>query len=308
MTINAAGGTPQYSGTFVPEIWSGRILVKFYANTVIPAISNRDYEGEIKDKNDKVIIRTGPDMVIRKYSKGQNLIIDRPEAPNVELEINKAYYFNAICDDIDKYQSDLNLLDIWSADAGQQMKIEVDTEFLASVYADAHADNKGSSAGAKSGDIDLGVTGSPVTVTKVSILDLIVDCDTVLDEQNVPEENRWFVIPPWMRGMIMKSDLKDASLTGDGQSILRNGRIGRIGNFTLYVSNLLTSVTDSSNKCWHAMAGQKNAISFAAQMVKMETLRPESTFGTLIRGLNVLGYKTLKEEALVDIYCLKGGN
>jgi len=306
MAIDAAGGTPQYSGTFVPEIWSGKILVKFYASTVIPAISNTDYQGEIKNQGDKVIIRTGPDMVIRKYSKGQNLIIDRPEAPNVELEIDKAYYFNAICDDIDKHQTDIPLLDSWSRDASQQMKIEVDEEFLSEVYADAHASNKGATAGAKSGDINLGVTGTPLTVTKVTILDTIVDCDTILDEQNVPETGRWMVIPPWMRGMIMKSDLKDASMTGDGQSILRNGRIGRIGNFTLYVSNLLTSVTDGSDKAYHVMAGQKHAISFAAQMTNMETLRPESTFGTLIRGLNVLGYKTLKEQALVDVYCIKG--
>jgi len=306
MAINVAAGTPQYSGTFIPEVWAGKILVKFYANTVIPAISNTDYEGIIKNQGDKVIIRTGPDMVIRKYSKGQNLIIDRPEAPNVELEIDKAYYFNAICDDIDKHQSDISLLDDWSKDAGQQMKIEVDREFLGEVYADAHADNKGATAGAKSGDINLGVSGTPLTLTKATILDTIVDCDTVLDEQNVPEETRWMVIPPWMRGMIMKSDLKDASMTGDGQSILRNGRIGRIGNFTLYVSNLLASVTDGSDTCYHVMAGHKSAISFAAQMTNMETLRPESTFGTLIRGLNVVGYKTLKEQALVDLYVKKG--
>ena len=306
MAINTAAGTPQYSGTFVPEIWSGKILVKFYANTVIPAISNTDYEGDIKNQGDKVLIRTSPDMVIRKYSKGQNLIIDRPEAPNTELVIDKAYYFNAICDDIDKHQSDLKLLDNWSRDAGQQMKIEVDTEFLSTTYPNAAAENKGDAAGIKSGDINLGVVGTPVVSTKANILDTIIDCDTVLDEQNVPEENRWMVIPPWMRGLIMKSDLKDASLTGDGQSILRNGRIGRIGNFTLYVSNLLSSASDTGNTCWHAIAGHKSAISFAAQMTKMETLRSESTFGTLIRGLNVLGYETLKTEALVDLYCLKG--
>jgi hypothetical protein len=54
------------------------------------------------------------------------------------------------------------------------------------------------------------------------------------------------------------------------------------------------------------MAGQRHAISFAAQMTKMETLRSESTFGELVRGLNVYGYKVLKPEALVDIYCYKG--
>lgn len=303
--VNAAPGTPQYSGTFVPEIWSGKLLVKFYAATVIAAITNTDYEGEIKDIGDKVIIRTVPDIVIRDYAKGQSLQIQRPESPNVELEIDKAKYFNFICDDIDKHQTDIALMDSWSRDASQQMKIVVDTGFLADVYADADSSNKGASAGAVSGGIDLGATGAPVAISKANVLDFIVDVGTVLDEQNIPEEDRWMVLPPWMCGTIQKSDLKDASLAGDGTSILRNGRIGMIDRFTIYDSNLLTSVTDGAYLAFHAMAGHKSAISFAAQMTKMESLRAESTFGTLVRGLNVYGYEVLKGVALCDLYVRK---
>jgi len=304
--IPAAPGTPQYSGTFIPEIWSGKLLVKFYAATVIAAISNTDYEGEIKDKGDKVIIRTVPDIIIRDYNKGQSLQIQRPEAPNKELLIDKAKYFNMICDDIDKHQTDIALMDSWSRDAGQQMKIVVDREFLGDVYADADAANQGATAGADSASFDLGVTGAPVAITKANILDFIVDVGTVLDEQNIPEDSRWMVLPPWMCGMILKSDLKDASLAGDGTSILRNGRIGMIDRFTIYASNLLTSVADGAFRAYHPIAGHKSAISFAAQMTKMESLRAESTFGTLVRGLNVYGYEVLKPESLVDMYVRKG--
>lgn len=304
--VSAAPGTPQYSGTFVPEIWSGKLLVKFYAATVIAAITNTDYEGEIKDVGDKVIIRTVPDIIIRDYSKGQSLQIQRPESPNVELEIDKAKYFNFICDDIDKHQTDIALMDSWSRDASQQMKIVVDEEFLADVYADADSSNKGSSAGAVSGGFDLGTTGTPVVITKANVLDFIVDVGTVLTEQNVPEEDRWMVLPPWMCGTIQKSDLKDASLAGDGTSIMRNGRIGMVDRFTIYDSNLLTKVTDGAYQAFHAMAGHKSAISFAAQMTKMESLRAESTFGTLVRGLNVYGYEVLKDVSLCDLYVRKG--
>lgn len=306
MTVNAAAGTPQYSGTFVPEIWSGKLLVKFYAATVLAAISNTDYEGEIKDKGDVVNIRQIPDIVINDYSKNQDLLIQRPEEPIIEFPIDKAKYFNFICDDIDKHQSDINMMDSWSDDAGQQMKIAIDTGILADIYSDAHASNKGTSAGAISGDIDLGATGSAVVVTKADILDYIVDWGTTLTEQNVPEPSRWGVITAWFSGMIKKSDLRDASLAGDGTSILRNGRIGVIDTFTLYVSNLLTSVTDGADACFHMLAGQKSALSFAAQMTKMESMRSERTFGQLVRGLNVYGYKVLKSEALVDFYCRKG--
>jgi hypothetical protein len=306
MAVNAAAGTPQYSGTFIPEIWSGKLLVKFYEATVIAAISNTDYEGEIKEQGDKVIIRTVPDITIRNYSKGQSLQIERPEAPNTELPIDRAKYFNFICDDIDKHQTDIALMDSWSRDASQQMKISVDTDFLADVYSDAGSANKGQTAGAISSSYDLGYSGSPLLVTKASILDIIVDTGTVLDEQNLPESERWMILPAWACGNILKSDLKDASLSGDGTSILRNGRIGVIDRFTIYMSNLIYTETDGNYTAYHSMAGHKSAISFAAQMTKMESLRAETTFGTLVRGLNVFGWETLKTSSLAELYIRKG--
>lgn len=304
--IDAASGTPQYSGNFIPEIWSGKILVKFYAATVLAAISNTDYEGEIKDKGDKVNIRTRPDITIRDYAKGQDLVIEHPDSDMTELLIDKAKYYNFICDDIDKHQTDLNLMDEFSTDAGEQMAVTIDTGILADIYADADSNNSGTTAGAISGDINLGTTGTPLAITKADVLETIVDCRTCLSEQNIPKNSRWGVIPEWMSGMIMKSDLKDASLSGDGTSILRNGRIGTIADITLYESNLIYSVTDGANTAYHALFGQKNALSFAAQMTKMESLRTSRTFGTLVRGLNVYGYEVLKPTALVDLYIRKG--
>jgi len=303
--IGSAPGTPQYSGTFVPEIWSGKLLVKFYAACAIAAIANTDYEGEIKDVGDKVIIRTVPDIQIRDYVKGQSLVIQRPEAPNKELVIDKAKYFNFICDDIDKHQTDVKLMDSWSTDAAEQMKIAIETGVLADIYADAPAANKGLTAGIKTAGFNLGASSNPLAVSKANILDVIVDVGTVLDEQNVPSTERYFLLTPWMCGNIKKSDLKDASLSGDGTSILRNGRIGQVDRFMLYHSNLLYQTTDGSDTVWHLIAGQRAALSFAAQMTKMESLRAESTFGTLVRGLNVYGYETLKPEALCDVYVKK---
>lgn len=305
MTIAASAGTPQYSGNFIPEIWSGKLLVKFYAATVLAAISNTDYEGEIKEKGDKVIIRQTPTIEIRDYEKGQSLTIQRPNVDPLEMEIDKAKYFNCICDDIDKVQSDIKLMDDWSRDASQQMKITVDTGALAVIYGQAHASNAGANAGAISASFNLGAALAPRVLTQVNILEAIIDCGTVLDEQNVPEESRWIVIPAWMAGMIKKSDLKDASLTGDGTSILRNGRLGGIDRFTLYSSNLLAWVTEGAFKCYHVIAGQRHGVSFAAQMTQMQSIISEQTFGTLIRGLNVYGHKVLKSQAVIDLYVRK---
>jgi hypothetical protein len=75
----------------------------------------------------------------------------------------------------------------------------------------------------------------------------------------------------------------------------------------VYTSNLLYSLTDTT-LCWHVLAGHPSALTFAAQMTNMESLRAESTFGSLVRGLNVYGYKVVKPEALVDAYVTKASS
>lgn len=268
------------------------------------------YEGEIKKEGDTVFIRTVPDITVRKGVKGGELTMEFPAGSKDELNIDQFAYFYFACDDIDAYQSDMRLMDLWSDDAGQQMKILIDGEILADIYSDVHADNKGASAGG--GVFDMGATTVPETITKANVLEYIVDAGTLLDMKDRPMSNRWGVIPPWMAGMIKKSDLKDASLAGDGRPslLLRpgtgNGRLGitRIGDFELFMSNQVPTVTDTV-LCYYVMFGHKSALTFASQMEKMETVRLEKFFGDAIRGKNVYGWKVIHSESMVLLYCRK---
>jgi hypothetical protein len=304
MAFPRVGGHPDYTGSgasrFIPEIWSGKLNKKFYATSVVPSLCNTDYEGEIKAHGDKVIIRQIPTLNIRTYNKGMALNYERPESTTVELLIDKGKYFAFTIDHVDKFQSDLSLMDMWSSDAAEQMKISVDTDVLADLIDDGHASNLGATAGAISANINLGTfAGSSVPISKINIVDNLVGLGQVLDEQNVPENDRWVVIPAWAATRIKTSDLKDASLSGDGTSMLRNGRIGRIDRFTLYSSNLLYTANDGNAvKSWGILFGQKTALTWASQITETETLKAESTFGDLVRGLNVYGYKVIKPESL----------
>lgn len=184
------------------------------------------------------------------------------------------------------------------------MKQTVDSQVLADIYDDVAAANAGATAGAISASFNLGAATAPVQLTKANILDYIIDCGTVLDEQNCPETGRYLILPAWACGMIKKSDLKDASLTGDGKSIMRNGRLGIIDRFELFSSNNLYSETDTV-LCYHSIFGHKMALTFASQFVKTETLRAESTFGDIVRGLKVYGYKVLYPEMIGHLYIRK---
>lgn len=313
MSTPRAAGHPDYSsvGTskFIPEVWSKKIQKKYYLKTILTAITNTDYEGEIKNQGDKVIIRSIADITTFDHQKGMVLPKQRPESPSIELLVDKGRGWNLLLDDVDKVQSDLDLLNKFTDDAAKQVNIAVDSQLLGAVYADASSYNYGATAGKVSAGYNLGASGAPVQITKSNVIDYVIYCGGVLDEQNVPDDNRWMVLPSWMTVMLKGSDLKDASLSGDAKSTLRSGLVGMIDRFKIYQSNSCGSVaagTESSGfKSYYALYGNNDAISFAQQFTKTESLRSTDSFDTIVRGLMVWGYKVVKPEGLGFMYVRK---
>jgi len=315
--IYPTGGTGNafQSNGFIPEIWSGKLVEKFYASTVLSAISNTDYEGDIRNQGDRVKIRTKPTITIRDYKADGSLTLERPEGSNIELYIGNGKYFNTILDDVMDIQSDLNALSIWSDDAAQQLKIQVDSDVLGGILGGMNTKNKGATAGKITSSINLGVSSSGPLATvarspstgQVEILDIILRLGQALDEQNIPEDGRWIVMPVWACAYLKFSDLRQAYLTGDSISPLRNGRLGMIDRFTVYSSNLLPAGVAGGLAAgeFAIYAGHAHGLTFASQISKVETLRSELTFGTILRGLQVYGYQIVDGTALAQAIVTK---
>ena len=295
---------------FIPEIWSGKLIEKFYAATVLAAISNTDYEGEIKSYGDRVKIRTKPTLAINNYLINADLTLQRPVGSSVELTIDQGKYFAAILDDVIEKQSDINNMSIWADDASEQMKIVVDSDVLLFLLGQAGAGNFGLTAGVISGNINLGVTGTPLntvgrnpTTGQVEIIDAILRIGQCLDEQNIPETGRWIVMPTWATFQIKRSELREVFVSGDQVSILRNGKFGQIDRFTIYASNLLPKGPIVGPPALAAgefviYGGHAHGLTFASQLTNVETIRSERTFGQILRGLQVYGRQVLDPKAL----------
>lgn len=296
--------SPDYSGRVIPFVFSGLVVEKFYAATVLGAIASTRYEGEIRNMGDKVIIRTRPNITVSPYEIGMDLntIVQRPSSDTIELLIDKGNVFNLALNDVHEVQSDIDLLSMWAEDAAEAMKIEVDKEVLQYLATDTTGDidahNRGLGAGRISGNLNMGDFGLPRSIDSQNVIRFILDCGQVLDEQNVPETGRWMVIPAWMNTLIKASDLKNASLAGDGTSILRNGRLGMIDRFTLYLSNNLQPIGASPSNEYPVLFGVSSALAFAAQLTKTETIRSERSFDTLLRGLEIHGRKVVNPVAI----------
>ena len=264
---------------FIPEIFSKLLQSKFYAQSVLPAISNGDYEGEISGQGDKVTIRTVPAVTINDYAG--SITNQELTTAKVELLIDKAKYYSFKIDDVLAAQADIDLLESASNDAAEGMRVAVETSVLASVVAGATT------------------IGSQTTITASNILENILAAAQALDELNIPEEGRFYVMSPEFVSKLKQSELRQAYLTGDDESPLRNGRVGVVDRFTIYQSNMLFTPGSGSDAGFtHVLAGHPKAISFASQFTNTETVRLQDTFGEAVRGLKVFGSKVVVPDAL----------
>ena len=267
---------------------------------------------------DKIVINTAPTISVSNYTVGGGVNYQVPTADVQELIIDKGKYFAFQINDVLEYQAKPDLMDMFAADAAEQMRIAIDSNVIYNTFTQGAAANKGATAGAKSGAYDMGTDASPITLTASNVVQKVLEMASILDEQNVPETERWLVIDPATRALLFQSELAKAYSTGDSTSPVRNGKIGTIDRFTVYVSNQLPKGAAGTATPWVSgdgaensitttgtvakrkaiIAGHKSAITFASQITKMETVRNPNDFGDFIRSLNVYGFKVVKPEAL----------
>ena len=229
-------------------------------------------------------------------------MIDNLSEPVVDLDIDKGYYFSFIVDSIDKYQADMNIMDNWAKGGAEDLKVKVDNEILAYIPGAIASSNKGIAAGVETSKYNLGTTGSAVAITTSNAMRQFTNLKTVLDESNVPKEDRWVVIPPWYENALQNSDLKNASFSGLDKSLILRGFIGEISGFKIFVSNNLTSVSDTDT-CWNIVAGHKCALTFASQIIISRTMTDAKVLGEIVQQVQVYGRELIKTDGAAVLYC-----
>jgi len=314
--------SPEYTGGFIPQLWSNKLNAKFYASTMMTEIANTDWEGEIKNQGDTIRIRTAPSITIRDYGgAGSTLSSEVPAPIYTDMQITQGKYFSVQVNDVLAHQADMDLMNMFTDDAAKQLKINIENDcfFQWFVTDGADAANVGATAGALSSEYNLGTDIAPIDqATPSNVLKTILRMSAALDEQNVPEEGRWLIITPYDRQLLMQTDIAQAYFTGDASSTIRTGKVGMLDRFTVYVSNLMpkgaagralvpglsatasgATLTNAKNRRM-MVAGTKASCAFASQISKTEPLRNQTDFGDIVRGLAVYGRKVVKDEALVS--------
>lgn len=267
---------------FIPQLWSGALLAHLDKAHVVGNLVNRNYEGEIRQYGDTVKISQIGDIAVNDYV--ENTDINDPEELSVTqkvLTIDKQKYFNFQIDDVDAAQIRTSLMDAAMQRAAYALADATEKIILTAI--DTDATNKLLPAAA---------------LDETNVYKEIVKMKVAMDKANVPSQGRWLVVSPDTHALLLQDQRFVATGGTMAEETLRNGFIGRILGFDVYLSNNISTLTNGNA----AIAGVNMAVTFAEQIVETEAYRMEKRFADSVKGLNIFGVKVIYPECLV---CLK---
>ena len=302
----------QANSFFLPSIYSKKVLNFFRKSSVVEAITNTDYTGEISAFGDSVKIIKEPVISVSDYTRGSDTTATKLTDQELTLVVDSAKAFKFIVDDIETNMSHVNFKEVATSSAAYALRDSYDAAVIASMFSGVSTSSPDHVLGAdaaaatqtmgqhQGGSNAIDLTGSDGTGTDP--LDVMAFMAKLLDEQSVPEEGRWFVAPPSFYNELSQSGSKLLSVDFNaGQGSIRNGLVssGKLRGFDMYKSNNVAATSTATGKI---LAGHISSTATAQTIISTEVLRDPSSFGDIVRGLHVYGAKVLRPEALVGAF------
>jgi len=291
------------SGNWAPAIYSQKVQKFFRRASVVEDITNTDYAGEIENFGDTVNIIKEPSITVNDYARGQTVNTETLADDQIQLTVDQGSYFAFKVDDIEERQSHVNFEALATSSGAYALKKNYDFNVLKAIY-----------AGASTSVGNTGTDGTPIDGDAAvdTLTDIMSAAKTVLDGNDVPEENRWFVAPPAFYQQLRKAGAKvvDQSVMADGSaSAMRNGMITDrpLFGFKMYTTNsIAVSSGSAANKTFGSagsnefafLYGHQGAVATANHIAKTELIRDPDSFSDIVRGLHVFGRKVLRTEAV----------
>ena len=297
MAFPVAGGyTNLPNGNFSPVIYSQKVQKFFRTASVVEAITNTDYAGEIENYGDTVNIIKEPVVSVTTYARGTTVSPSALADDQLQLVVDQANYFAFKVDDIEERHSHINFESVATSSGAYALKNAYDANVIAAMFAGPSAAAPDHIIGTDSvaGGVDVGYDTS-----EVDPVNLISKHSKLLNLQDVPEENRWFLGSPEFFEQLGQTSSKLMDDTTGAAKPLRNGKVysGKVMNMDLYMTNNFAA--SSTANFYKVLSGHMSSTATANHIAKIEVVRDTTTFADVVRGLHVFGRKVLRNTGLV---------
>ena len=271
---------------FNPTLWSDMIFQAYDSRKVFAGLANREYEGEIRNYGDTVVINEIGDFTAVSYDGSSSITYQTPDGAQKILKIDQSYIVPVHYDDLDKAQNNPKLMTEIARKAGVAIMQNIDYA-LSGLY---------TSAG-----ITDGSTSSVTDITSANVISTVADMSSAFDENNVPQDRRVAVVPPWFA---QKLTLANIVRDTNNSPALMTGYVGSMMGWEFYMSN---NVRHSSTT-WYApmffRAG--DSIALAEQINSVSVLQDKDYLGDFMRAHVLYGYKAVRPNALGVMYVAEG--
>ena len=299
----------QTNSFFLPSVYSKKVLNFFRKASVVEAITNTDYAGELTAFGDSVKIVTEPSITVYQYERGADVTQTKLTDAETTLVVDTANAFKFKVDDIEANMSHVNWREVASSSAAYALRDAFDEGVIAVMFAGVSSSSPNHILGSDNatdlaagtydgtGNLDIGFAAS-----EHDPLDVLSRMARLLDEQSVPEEGRWFLASPDFYEVLASTSSKLLSVDYNaGQGSIRNGLVssGKLRGFNMYKTNNIASTSNAAGKC---LAGHMSACATAQTITSTEVIRDPDSFGDIVRGLHVYGAKVLRDDALVSAF------
>ena len=299
----------QANSFFLPSVYSKKVLNFFRKASVVEAITNTAYAGELTAYGDSVKIVTEPSITVYQYERGADVTQTKLTDAETTLVVDTANAFKFKVDDIEANMSHVNWREVASSSAAYALRDAFDEGVIAVMFAGVSASSPNHILGSDNatdlaagtfdgtGNLDIGFAAS-----EHDPLDILSRMARLLDEQSIPEEGRWFLASPDFYEVLASTSSKLLSVDYNaGQGSIRNGLVssGKLRGFNMYKTNNIASTSNAAGKC---IAGHMSACATAQTITSTEVIRDPDSFGDIVRGLHVYGAKVLRDDALVSAF------
>jgi len=316
-TYPGAGGNTALTeaATFVPEIWSDEIIAAYQKNLkMAPLVKRISMTGK---KGDVIHIPkpTRGDANAKAADTAVTIIANTES--ELTITINRHFEYSRLIEDIVEVQALSSLRQFYTEDAGYALSVQVDNDLHscgtgfgdggAIVFSGSVAPtdyqhtgcfmNTNDSTTQYTDDTIDGIAGDKFTDR------FFRDMIQKLDDNNVPMENRYFVIPPGVRNEIMGIDRYVSSDFVSG-GVVNSGLIGNLYGVDVYVSANCATIeaaaanTAASVDTRAALLFHKDAVVMAEQLaVRSQTQYKQEYLSTLYTADTLYGVQVYRPEA-----------
>ena len=285
------------TGGFTPEIWSEKLNIALDNHGVYTDIVNRDYQGEIKNKGDKVYFYTLGNLTVRDYAPTatgfSGLTFEDPAGDKQYLTVDQQKYVAYTVDEIEKVQANIDLVNKHierMAVAFSQTK-----DLFLYGLATTNATTK------RNSDSALSISKDNIWGEICAMYAVLARKNAIVDGKDYRGKRPSLIITPEVEGIVKQCAQFFANAVG--AEVLRKGQIGTLGGFDVFVdTNMATVKAGTGTAATYSqtiVAMTSDAITYAEQITETDIIKAENSFHHKVKALQVYGGKVANPDCIV---------